>query len=145
MKNRIFFILTIIALLAAPASTYAGFLVKKHAATQTAAATGAKQDASSFLKTSRQEKVAEILEVMTTPQSGFQRMLLRGQVSTIALICGVIGFFVPILAVIALVFGFLGFSSKNARRKGVGVAAFVLGLAAIVMVAFGGLAPISIF
>lgn len=145
MKNRIFFILTIIALLAAPASTYAGFLVKKHATVQTLATTSTRQANNTFLHASKQEKVAEIIEALTTPQKGFQRMLYRGQVSTIALICGVIGFFVPILAVIALVFGFLGFSTKGARKKGIGVAAFVLGLAAIIMVAFGGLAPLPIF
>lgn len=147
MKNRVLFLLTIAVLFFAPATTHAGFLMKKNAVVRTTVATTQATAASS---TANDAKLS-VSEVMTTlrestsPSRTFVNMLYRGQVSTIALIFGVLGFFMPIFAIGAIIFGFMGFSYKAARKKGYGVAAFVLGVATIVVLALGGLAPLPIF
>lgn len=81
----------------------------------------------------------------SSPSRTFLRMLYRGQVSTIALLCGIAGFFFPLFSIIAVVFGFLGLSTKGARKRGVGVAALILGIAAIIMMSFEGAAALPLF
>ena len=82
----------------------------------------------------------------SSPSGTFVRMLYRGQISTIALLCGIAGFFFPLFSIIAVVFGFLGFSAATgARKKGVGVAAFILGVAAIILLSLEGAAALPLF
>jgi|GEM_PF-6398097 len=147
MKNRILFILAIAVLFFTPVTTQAGLLVRKQTV---AAATAASTNSAAMAQYTKEEQAA-ITEAVTaiqeskSPSGTFVRMLYRGQVSTIALLCGIAGFFFPIFSVVAVAFGFLGFSNRGFRKKGLGVAAFILGIAVIVMLAFEGTAPLPIF
>ena len=146
MKNRVLFLFIITILFFAPATTHAGFFVKKHAVVSTTATTQVAMttDAANRERMSLAETLTTLRE-SKSPSRTFVNMLYRGQVSTIALVFGILGFFLPIFAIGAIIFGFMGFSYKPARKKGYGVAAFVLGVITVVVLAFGGLAPLPIF
>ncbi|GAA4467377.1 hypothetical protein GCM10023093_23200 [Nemorincola caseinilytica] len=146
MKNRILFLLIITISFFAPATTHAGFLMKKHAVVRTTAA--ATTTSSATGADARNAQVAEMLSTLQetrSPSGTFVRMLYRGQVSTIAFIFAILGFFLPIFAIGAILFGFLGFSNRNFSKKGYGIAAFILGIIAVSILAFGGLAPLPVF
>ena len=148
MKNRIILLLTISVLFFAPASSYAGILMKKHAEVRSTAIARANNAIADYKTSAEYTDMVRNLNAIkesSSPSGTFVRMLHRGQVSTIAMLCGIAGFFIPLFSIIAVVFGYLGFSTKAANKKGVGVAAFILGLAAIVILSLEGNAALPLF
>jgi hypothetical protein len=149
MKNRIILFLTISVLFLMPASSRAGLLMKKHTEVRNTALAQATTAIAGYQESAAYTDMAATIKTMqesASPSGTFLRMLYRGQISNIALLCGIAGFFFPLFSIIAVVFGFLGFSAtKAARKKGVGVAAFILGIAAIIILSVSGNAALPLF
>lgn len=119
------YILLLVIMLFAVPHVHAGFLVKKsvvaHVATGTSATT------------------AELASMQTEKlHAPIDNWAQRGWIGIVSVICGVLGFIAPLFGFAALLLGFIGMNGKRNRHTGVAIAGFVLGLAVVLLVIFGG-------
>ncbi len=140
MKHKLLYIL-FIALFGFSVNTQAGFFVKRHAVATEVVQTASKtRDITSV--SANVASVNSKSENISTPP--FRNWQYRGWVGEIALALGIMGLFLPLFSIAAILFGFIGMNRHN-RNRGLAVAGFVLGVAVIVGTALFGLTPIPLF
>lgn len=140
MKHKLLYIL-FIALFGLSINTQAGFFVKKHAAA-TEVTQKVVQTANETVASANVTTASEKMQDISSPP--FRNWQYRGWVGELALALGIMGLFLPLFSIGAILFGFIGMNRHN-RNRGLAVAGFVLGVAVIVGTALFGLTPIPLF
>lgn len=146
MKKLALCLLVIVVTFLTPATTHAGFVVRKHTAVQsTKAVAVTKESTKQTAITEAQTQLADAIQLLQSPSGTFVGMMYRGTIGLLAFVCGLLGFWAPFFAVGAMLLGFLGIIRRQMRNKGFAIAGLVLGLIAILASSLGGFAPLPIF
>lgn len=140
MKNRIICLLAIAMLFVLPMQSYAGFIMKKQPTTTIV--THNTEDKTVVVNNRSTSEISESLAQFAPPS--FERARGKGALGIISFVCGILGFFTPLFAIGAVVFGFLGMG-KCASNRGLAIAGLIMGIVAIAISIFGGFALLPIF
>ncbi len=142
MKNRLLSFLAFAVLMLTAAPSQAAFVVKGNTVTQTAVT---ERSNTASVTTAQQARTSEAMDMLQqfAPPS-FAGMVGRGTIGFISAICGIIGFFIPLFSIGAVILGMMGLG-RYRRRKGFAIAGIVLGVIAIIATAISGFAPLAIF
>ncbi len=135
MKNILLFLFSIVLFLYTTPAAHAGFITKKNIAPAYTT-----QSASAELNTISSTKPAttSISEAAQLLHAPVDRWAARGWIGTLSVIFGALGFIAPLFGFVAVILGFIGMNGKRSRHTGVAIAGFVLGLAVVLLVVFGG-------
>lgn len=145
MRKLALCILVIVLTCAAPVTSQAGFVVKKHAAFHATNTVALKTALNQSKAAATAAEFKSMVQEYKSPSGVFVGWMYRGVIAKIAFVCGLLGFWAPFFAIAAMMLGFIGITRRQMRHKGLAVAAIVLGLAAIIISAAGGFAPLPIF
>ncbi len=129
MKNRIICLLALCVVFFTPAQVHAAFVVKRETTHTITKPTATSTHNNTVAKSTHTAEVRDMLQLVSPPS--FEGMMGRGWIGIAALACGILGFVLPIFAIGAIIFGFMGLGRRN-RNRGLAIAGFVLGIAAII-------------
>ena len=141
MKHTLLCLLSAIMLTFVAAPAHAGFVAKKHAVTNSVSASGITAASSHGQAAASMQQFANTLAAKANSPSGlFVRWMQNGTIGLFAFLFGILGFFLPVVSIAAVIFGFLGMKRFCSGRM-MAVLGFTMGVVAIALVVFGAYAP----
>ena len=121
----------------------AAFVVRGNSAVaQAGSVTDISRSASA--ETKKAEIISENKSAKELVSPTFRRMAYKGWFGMLSLFMGIAGFFYPLFAIGAILFGFIGMSKRN-WNTGIAIVGFVLGLAVLSLTIFFGFTPLALF
>ncbi len=144
MKHILLYILFIGVLSLAIQPAKAAFFVKKNSTVASVANPVSDISQIATVETKKAESISgsKSLKELVSPE--FRGMAYRGWFGKFSLLLGVLGFFNPLFAIGAVLFGFMGLNRRN-RDTGIAIAGFVLGLTVLVLTIFFAWTPLALF
>ena len=138
MKDIFFAALCIILLSSLPATTFAGFKVKKTATWFGTAATNMTHNPAPSKKELRQQAVNALKNMVEKAYERNNKQQQRkvsknGWEGTWSLVCGILGLFTGFFAIPALMFGALGMGKEHVHHKSA-TAGFIMGLVVVFVI-----------
>jgi len=135
MKYSLYLLLVFSLLFCAAGDARAGFIIKKHAATESVTTVRSLTNATAATVVAGNAEhgshLFNIIKKVTHPLMGYRNRPSEW-VGIAAMLTGVIGLFVPGVNFLAILFGVLGMG-RNCRTRGLAVAGFVLGVLELIL------------